>query len=107
MDTSTFRLQRVLMGVVVGLLVVALAVWAWADFRRSQYNDHQRAVLSRYHEAYTLCVTAGNPSWACANRLQTACRADPFWKVAKPFAFNPQVATAEIATHCRSGVTSD
>lgn len=104
---SSFRFRRVLVGVVVGLVLATTGFYGWVEYRRSQYHDRERSVLSRYHEAYTLCVTAGNPSFACVSRVQTACVADPFWRVAKPFAFNTQVPTDDIKDRCRSGVTAD
>jgi hypothetical protein len=103
---APLTLRRVLVGVVVGLVLVSLAFYGWVQYRRSQYTQHERAVLGRYHEAYTLCVAAGNPAFACANRVQNACVRDPFWTTGKPFAFDPESATPDSGARCRDGLTS-
>ena len=105
MDPTAFRIRRVLLGVVVGLVLVSVAFYGWVQYRRAQYDDRERAVLSRYHQDYTLCVTAGNAAVGCAARVVNACVADSFWSLAKPFASDPESARDDPLERCRSGAT--
>jgi hypothetical protein len=94
------------MGVVAGLVLVAVSFYGWVQYRQSQYEHREQAVLSQYHDAYTLCVTAGNPAFVCANRAQTACQRDPFWATGKPFAFDPHAASPDPRARCAAGVAA-
>jgi nitrogen fixation-related uncharacterized protein len=105
MEPSTpLKLRRVLVGVVVGLMLVAVAFFGWVAYRRSQYGDHQHAVLSRYHQAYSSCVAIGTPEQFCGARMTAACLLDPFWTIAKPFAFDPGTALPDKFRLCQNGV---
>lgn len=105
MEPSTpLKLRRVLVGVVAGLTLLALAFYGWVQYRQSQYHHRQHVVLSRYHAAYTTCVAVGNPAQVCAPRLTTACVLDPFWELGKPFAFDPETAVPDKDRLCRDGV---
>jgi hypothetical protein len=86
MGADRFRVRRVLLGVVTGLVVVTLAFYGWIQYRQSQYARQQRDLLSRYHVDYTTCLAAGNGSLACARNGLAACVDDPFWRSDEPFA---------------------
>jgi hypothetical protein len=103
MEPTAFKVRRVLFGVVVGLALVSLAFYGWVQYRQSEYQHRERAVLSRFHQAYALCVTAGNASVSCTDRVMDACVGDPFWTIAKPFSFDPAAARPDARDRCRSG----
>lgn len=86
MGADRFKLRRVLVGVVVGLVAVTLAFYGWIQYRQSQYADQERTLLTRYQNDYKTCLAAGNGSLACARNTLTACVADPFWRGTTPFA---------------------
>jgi hypothetical protein len=86
MGADRFRLRRVLLGVVMGLVLVTLAFYGWIQYRQSQYAQRERDLLSRYHDDYTTCLAAGNGSLACARNGLAACVNDPFWRGDEPFA---------------------
>ena len=86
MGTVRFRVRRVLIGVVVGLVALTLSFYGWVQYRQSQYADRERAVLTRYHDNYTLCLKLGNGDLGCARHVLAACVHDPFWAGGKPFA---------------------
>lgn len=102
MESTAFKMRRVLMGVVAGLLVVSLAFYGWVQYRQSQYHKRERDVLARYQRSYTLCTTIGNSPLVCLDRVMTACADDLFWRVAKPFSFDAQVAAPDPIGRCRS-----
>jgi hypothetical protein len=101
--TAPFRLRRVLLGVLVGLTLLALAFFGWVQYRRGQYHDREKAVIGGYHREYVLCVSAGNAATGCAERVLAACQLDPFWRVAKPFAADPRTALPDPGERCASG----
>jgi hypothetical protein len=86
MDPARFKLRRVLIGVAVGLVALALGFYGWVQYRQSQYGHRERAVLTRYHDDYTLCLKLGNGDLGCARQVLAGCVRDPFWSDAKPFA---------------------
>jgi hypothetical protein len=104
MDPTTFKLRRVLVGVVVGLLLVSLAFYGWVQYRRSQYNERRDAVLGRYHNGYTLCVTAGNYRPSCAASAVNACVRDAFWSITMPFKIDPESPGTNAGARCRAAV---
>jgi hypothetical protein len=101
MEPTAFKMRRVSIGVVVGLLVVSLAFSCWVQYRRSQYQKHEQDVLGRYQRGYTLCTASGTAPFVCRERILQACVADPFWQVGKPFSFDAQVATPDAIGQCR------
>lgn len=86
MGAARFKLRHVLMGVVIGLVVVALGFYGWVQHRQSQYADRERTVLTRYHDNFALCLKLGKGEFGCARQVLAACVADPFWANGKPFA---------------------
>jgi hypothetical protein len=86
MGADRFRLRRVLLGVVAGLVLLTLGLYGWIQYRQSQYADQERKLLTRYHDNYATCLAAGNGSLACARDTLAACVNDPFWRHDEPFA---------------------
>lgn len=86
MGADRFKLRRVLIGVAVGLVAVALSFYGWVQYRQSQYADRERAVLTGYHNQFALCLKLGNGELACARHVLAACTRDPFWAGRVPFA---------------------
>ena len=86
MGAERFRLRRVLIAVVVGLVALTLSFYGWVQWRQSQYTGRESAVLARYHDDYTLCLKLGNGDLSCARHVLAACVHDPFWQSDKPFA---------------------
>jgi hypothetical protein len=80
------QLRRVLIGVVAGLVALALGFSGWVDYRQSQYRDRERTVLTRYHSDLAFCLTVGNADYACVRRVLASCEVDPFWLDGLPFA---------------------
>jgi hypothetical protein len=83
--TATFRVRRVLVGVLVGLVLLSAGFYGWVQYRRSQYEHQKDAVLSRYHDAYAFCLTQGRRPVTCAASTVPACTRDVFWTVGMPF----------------------
>jgi hypothetical protein len=81
-----FKMRRVLIGVVGGLVALTLAFYGWVQFRQGQYQDRERAVLTRYANDYSLCLKLGNGEYGCARRVLASCVVDPFWLGGRPFA---------------------
>jgi hypothetical protein len=106
MGATRFKLRRVLIGVVVGLVTLALTFYGWVQYRQSQYADQQRSVLTRYHDDFTLCLKLGNGELGCARHALAQCLRDRFWDRQQPFA---QAGTAppDALAQCRSRVTGD
>ena len=86
MGADRFRLRRVLLGVVMGLVALSLGFYGWVQYRQSQYQDRERAVLDRYQNDYSLCLKVGSGEFGCARRVVASCKVDPFWVGGKPFA---------------------
>jgi hypothetical protein len=86
MGTARFKLRRVLIGVVIGVVAVTLGFYGWVQFRQSQYADRERTVLTHYRNDFTLCIKLGTGEVGCARHVLTACMRDPFWRQDKPFA---------------------
>jgi hypothetical protein len=86
MGPVRFKLRRVLIGVAVGLVALTLTFYGWVQYRQSQYGDRERAVLTRYHDDYTLCLKLGNGEPNCARHVLATCVHDPFWQAERPFA---------------------
>jgi hypothetical protein len=86
MGAARFKLRRVLIGVVIGLVAVALSFYGWVQYRQSQYTDRERTVLTHYRNDFTLCLKLGNGELGCARHVLAACVRDPFWAQEKPFA---------------------
>ena len=86
MDPVRFKLRRVLFGVVIGLVALALSFYGWVQYRQSQYAQRESGVLSRYHNDYALCLKLGNGEFGCARHVLAACVHDSFWDLDKPFA---------------------
>jgi len=86
MGADRFRFRRVLIVVVAGLAALSLAFYGWVQYRQSQYNHRERALLIRYHDNYTLCLKVGPGDLACARHVFAACADDRFWDVTQPFA---------------------
>lgn len=106
MDPSApFLLRRVLLGVVVGIALVLLGFYGWVQLRVSQYHDREHSTLVRYQRSYALCVAGGSVPQTCAAKVYTACRADAFWTVGRPFALEPDSQSSEAMIRCRNGAT--
>jgi hypothetical protein len=101
MGADRFKLRRVLIGVVVGLVALTLGFYGWVQFRQSQYQDREHAVLVRYHNDYSLCLKLGAGDYGCARRVLAACTVDPFWLGDKPFA-SAGAAPPDAFGRCRS-----
>lgn len=86
MGAARFKLRRVLMGVVIGLVAVSLSFYGWVQYRQSQFADRERTALTRYHNNFALCLTLGNGEFGCARHVLAACVRDPIWEQGKPFA---------------------
>jgi hypothetical protein len=86
MGADRFRLRRVFLGVVMGLVVLSLGFYGWVQYRQSQYHDRERGVLTRYQNDYSLCLKLGQGEFGCARRVYASCQLDPFWSGDKPFA---------------------
>ena len=86
MGAARFKLRRVLIGVLIGLVGVALGFYGWVQHRQSQYADRERTVLTRYHDSFALCLKLGNGEFGCARHVLAACVRDPFWEHGEPFA---------------------
>jgi hypothetical protein len=86
MRTDRFRLRRVLLGVVAGLVALSLGFYGWVQYRQSQYQHRERAVLTRYTDDYSLCLKVGRGSYGCSRGVLVSCEHDPFWLAGKPFA---------------------
>jgi hypothetical protein len=104
MGAVRFKLRRVLIGVVVGLVALTLSFYGWVQYRQSQYADSERSVLTRYHDDYTLCVKLGSGDLSCARRVLTACVVDPFWGQGKPFS-SVGTAAPDPLGRCRAAST--
>jgi hypothetical protein len=104
MDPTAFKLHRVVVGVVVGLVLLLLGFYGWVQFRTSQYHDRADAVVARYHHAYALCVAAGSAQEVCTTRAVDACTTDPFWAVGKPFSFDLGSTVSDASLRCHRGV---
>lgn len=83
--TSPFLLRRVLLGVVVGLAVLAAGFFGWSRYRVGQYHHRESAVLTAYRGEYRSCVAGGAGTAGCATQVYAACLADPFWRTDEPF----------------------
>ncbi|MDT4917280.1 MAG: hypothetical protein QOH89_1980 [Pseudonocardiales bacterium] len=101
MGADRFRLRRVLIGVLVGLVALTLGFYGWVQFRQSQYQDRERAVLVRYHDDYSLCLKLGAGDYGCAQRVLAACIVDPFWSDGRPFA-SAGAAPLDAPGRCRA-----
>ena len=86
MGAARFKLRRVLIVAVIGLVGLALSFYGWVQYRQSQYADRERTVLTRYHDNYSLCLRLGNGQVGCARHVLAQCVQDPFWAEGKPFA---------------------
>jgi uncharacterized membrane protein len=106
MESTAFKLRRVLLGVIAGLLLVALGFYGWVQYRRSEYQHRQQQVVARYQRSFTLCSAAGTTPALCVDRVLDACMADPFWRVAKPFSFDAGVAAPDPVAGCRKSVVT-
>jgi hypothetical protein len=101
MGADRFKLRRVLIGVVIGLVAVTLTFYGWVQYRQSQYADRERNVLTRYHNQFTLCLKLGNGQFSCARHVLAACVRDPFWDGGVPFA-SAGSAAPDASGQCRA-----
>ncbi len=104
MEPTTFKMRRVLMGVVVGMLLVGLAFYGWAQYRQQQYHQRESAVLAGYRHESALCARAGNMAGHCADRVLAACLDDPFWQTSKPF--DAAAALPDPAAPCQEATAA-
>jgi hypothetical protein len=102
MEPTTFRLRRVLAGVVVGLVLVTLAGYGWVQYRTAQYHHRVDALVKRYHAAYLQCLADGGVAADCAARVTAACARDGFWARANPYDFVPGTGSTDAAARCAS-----
>ena len=101
METAaSFRLRRVLLGVVVGLTLLALGFYGWARFRSAEYHRREAGVLQHYRSTYRFCLQGGVPASACLASSSAACAADPFWSVTEPFSVDLRQGSAEAQDRC-------
>jgi hypothetical protein len=97
--------RRVLLGVVVGLALLAVCFFAWTRYRVAQYHHRESALLTRYHAQYQACTSAGTVAPRCATPIYQACTADAFWGVGEPYTFGLGADVDDSATRCRGAVT--
>jgi hypothetical protein len=83
--TSAFLLRRVLLGVLVGVTVLALAFLGWVELRTSQYHQREAKMLSRYRAEYATCVGQRLAPDTCAQETRELCMRDTFWQREPPF----------------------
>jgi hypothetical protein len=103
--TSAFMVRRVLLGVIVGLTLLALCFFGWVQFRTSQYHHRESQMLSRYHSGYVACVRDPLESATCVRQLRDLCVRDVFWhREQPPFLIDlaPQFNTPEL--RCKDAV---
>lgn len=106
MGAVRFKLRRVLIGVVIGLVALTLTFYGWVQYRQSQYAARERNVLTHYHDDYALCLKLGNGQLGCARHVLGACVRDPFWQQGKPFASAGSAATDPIGRCSTKAITS-
>jgi hypothetical protein len=106
MESTAFKVRRVLMGVVAGLLLVSLGFYGWVQYRQSQYHQREHDVLARYQRSLALCTTAASAPALCAGRVMDACVGDPFWQQSKPFSFDATVAAPDASARCRTVIST-
>jgi hypothetical protein len=94
-----------MLGVVVGLALLALAFFGWSRYRTAQYHHRESAVLTRYKAEYNTCVADRFAVSRCAQQVFTACSADPFWQVQEPFSIGVGGGLDDASLRCRDGVT--
>src|SRR6478672_1608055 len=103
--TAPFLLRRVLPGVLLGVTLVGVVFFGWVQYRTSQYHGREHALEKRYHAAYVTCMGSGGQTGDCASRVEATCNRDPFWSVAKPFAFLPGAAADDQSDRCSASVS--
>jgi hypothetical protein len=106
MGADRFKVRRVLISVVVGLVVVALSFYGWVQYRQSQYADRERTVLTHYRNDFALCLKLGNGQFGCARDVLAACVRDPFWEQGKPFAAAGSAASDPVGRCSTKALTS-
>jgi hypothetical protein len=99
-----FLVRRVLLGVLVGVTVVALGVFGWVQFRTSEYHQREAKMLSRYRAGYATCVRQQLAPQACAHEVHDLCTRDAFWQRQPPFLIDlaPQFNLPEV--RCKEAV---
>lgn len=105
--TPPFLVRRVLLGVVVGLAVLAVGFFGWTRYRVGQYHHRETTVLAGYRAEYRSCLALGSPASYCVSSVDTACAADPFWRGEPPFTLGWGAGGADDGqTRCQSDVTA-
>jgi hypothetical protein len=103
--TSAFLLRRVLLGVLIGVTVLAVGFFGWVQVRTSDYQKRESQMLSRYRSGYAQCVRQQFAPSTCARDLRALCTRDDFWQQEPPFFIDlaPQLNTPEV--RCRATVS--
>jgi hypothetical protein len=105
MGATRFKFRRVLIGVVIGVVALALSFYGWVQYRQSQYAARQQTVLTKYHDDFTLCLRLGNGELGCVRHVLAACVRDRFWVQDKPFA-SAGSAPPDPFGQCRAKATT-
>jgi hypothetical protein len=95
---AAFLLRRVVLGVIVGLTVLAVGFFGWVQFRTSEYHEREARMLSHYRHDYAACVREQVDPAGCAQQLRRLCTRDAFWQREQPpflIDLAPQFSTPE------------
>jgi hypothetical protein len=104
--TSAFLLRRVVLGVIVGVTVLAVGFFGWVQFRTSEYHKREARMLLHYRHDYAACVRQQTAPATCARQLRQLCTQDVFWQREQPpfiIDLAPQFSTPEV--RCRESVS--
>jgi hypothetical protein len=95
-----------MLGVIVGMAVLALGFFGWTLYRIGQYHHREGGVVAAYRTDFRNCVGSGAGVASCSQYIYSTCLRDPFWRTQQPFSFNLGIdPAAEAQAGCTAATT--